>query len=182
MQQRFGCGSGDERGTSDDELTHSLRGVSNFVGVFSADQLPTSFPVTDACLIVNYSDQNDPSGGTHWVAILHLNNKQEQPAFFDSYGFAPDDENSVLHTDANFHDYLKNQSKKAGHGGKFTYNLVNMQSSDGDECGEFSAYCCKVNVLPFTDKCMNAPWKRVLNMSAAPEAAQRNIKRIMGIR
>ena len=178
----FGSG-GNSNGTSDQEIERSLRAIPNFLGVFSADNLPEDINKTDACLIVNYSDENDTSGGTHWVALLHLNNRETQPAFFDSYGYRPDDQNSVLHADADFEKYIVRKSKESGHNGKYKYNLVNMQSQNGDECGEFAAYACKVNCLPYTDaSCMNPRWRNILKMNQVPGNAQRVVKKLMHMR
>jgi len=177
------AGGGDSGGTTDRQIEQRLAGVKNFIGVFSADTLPDPSTVPyDSCLVSNYSDEARP--GTHWVAILHLNNPRRKPEFFDSFGFGPDDNNSILKTHAQFQDYLQDASRKAGHNSQFLENRLNLQCSDSDVCGEYCCFAILSQELPEnpSNGCLRPQWKKVVDKSQGCDVSDARVKRIVGMR
>lgn len=169
------------RGTTNEQLERKCRGVPGFLGVFSADNLPRVVP-PDASLIANYSNQSEP--GTHWIAILHLNDRSRQPEFFDSFGFPPDGENVILGTTAKFDKYMKYMSVRAGAGGKYLYNKLNMQCSRADVCGEYAAWAIQKQTLPENMRtgAIKPEWKQILNLTTTCQQSDELVKRRVGIR
>lgn len=113
-----------------------------FLGCFSADNLPTS-PPTSSNLIANYSDSDDSDGGTHWVAMINLNADNGEPSlFFDSFGGSPDFEDVVLDKNTHFKSYMDR------HGGRWARSNVNIQSADGTACGHYACYAILNQSIP----------------------------------
>lgn len=171
------------RGTFDSELQKRLEGVPNFEGVFAADELPDPGTLPkDSCFIANYSDRE--MNGTHWVAFLHINNKSRPPEFFDSYGFPPGGENSILETRAPFHNFMEAAAKEAGFGDKFYYNKINMQCVDSDVCGEYCVFAILRQELPQNPAtgAIRPQWKPVVNPKASCRQADLLIKKKAGVR
>lgn len=131
-------------GSSQDQLDERLNGVPGFLGTFAADQLPASFPKRPGgwSLVCNYSRSDSKSGGTHWIAMLRLNDSVGRPAYyFDSFGYSPDSDDAVLELKTNFATYLRTHSAT----GTFEYNRELFQAPRRDPfnegtCGSYAAF------------------------------------------
>lgn len=150
------------------------------MGVFANDELPKLKDCPqDACFIANYSSRTQD--GTHWVAFLHINAKHRPPEYFDSYGFPPGGENSLLNTNAPFQKFMQNASK----GGKFYYNHVNMQCADSDVCGEYCAQAILTQELPEDPKTgkIRPEWKSLMNLTGQScRTGDERVKKQVGVR
>ena len=91
--------------------------LNNFLGVFAADNLPSTldFP---ACLIIN----TDPADriGEHWVAVFLADSSRAE--YFDSYGIAP------FHEALQFCQYFCKET---------VYNKLWIQSPLASSCGHY---------------------------------------------
>ena len=71
------------------EITRALQNChvtkSSFVGVFSADTVPTSFDRLPAACVVNTDPKDKP--GEHWVALYQ--DQADVIEYFDSFGMHP---------------------------------------------------------------------------------------------
>ena len=147
---------------------------ATFLGVFSSDHLP-KVNSHNACMIVNYS-ASDKSNEGHWCTILSLNNPGKNAYWFDSYGKFPDEDDTVLHDQTNFKDYIQKNSST----GKYDYNHVDWQSYTGnysDVCGEFSLLC----VLYGPPEDNASVWRKLKNIRN-PNRRGEFVEKFIGIR
>lgn len=162
--------------TTNIQLEHYLRNEKGFVGVYASDKLPNN-PLPNSSLIANYSKAGER--GSHWVGMRGLNSINN-PEYFDSYGFDPDDEDLLLGETTQFKDYLKQNSKT----GKYTTNKLNFQSLESDVCGEYASYFIK-NGMPeqFSNNkvIINVKWKDFIKNNNS-YLNDKMIKKIVGIR
>lgn len=139
----------------------------NFLGCFSADDLPHS-PPPNSNLIANYSDLNDGDGGTHWVSMINLNSENGQPTlFFDSYGGDADFEDVVLEKKTNFKRYMDRHSRN-----NYAHNNINIQSRDGTACGHYCVYAIIHQSIPSLTgqkRSANVAWKDFTSSFNSPE-------------
>lgn len=167
-------------GTTDVQLEQRLKGVPGFLGVYANDELPNPKEIPrDSCFIANYSAREE--AGTHWVAFLHINAGSRPPEFFDSYGFPPGGENSLLNTRAPFQRFMESAAK----GGKFYYNHVNLQCADSDVCGEYCAQAILTQELPEDPKTgkIRPEWRRLINLTGQTcKTADERVKKQVGVR
>eukprot|EP00052_Salpingoeca_macrocollata_P030177 m.314591 g.314591 ORF g.314591 m.314591 type:complete len:216 (+) comp23063_c0_seq12:3032-3679(+) len=142
--------------TSSDQLEAALRRPAyaakarqnGFLGVFSADEvLRLAVPPPRPggwSLIANYSPLSDERGGTHWIAMSRLNDSNGRPPFFfDSYGTAPDNDDSILHLGTDFRPFLRahNRSRKKLPGWEHNpYDLQAYSGPNNNTCGEWSVF------------------------------------------
>tara|TARA_R110000868_G_scaffold186336_1_gene428755 strand:- start:2017 stop:2493 length:477 start_codon:yes stop_codon:yes gene_type:complete len=145
-----------------------------FLGCFCADDLPTN-PPPNSNLIANYSDSDDPDGGTHWVAMINLNSDNGDPSlFFDSYGGTPDFEDIVLQKQTNFKRYMERHS-----GGSYAHNNINIQSRDGDACGHYAVHAIMSQSIPALTgqkRSHNTAWKDYTSAFNSPTDNDKLIK------
>ena len=148
-------------GTSSDEIERALKGVHRFRGVYSSNDMPNPLTVpADSCLIANYGKTSQP--GTHWIAILHLNDVSQPPAYFDPFGFSPDDLNQLIHQDAHFKSYMDKAAKRFH--GRYATNDFNLQGATTDDCGEYCVYAVLVNRLPLDSNGKVDPrWRQIID-------------------
>lgn len=112
--------------------------VRGWLGVFSADTLPRHVPQTPWSLVVNYENHNEP--GDHWVAAMGSHGRAY---YFSSFALPPDGADGTLGDRTRFRSWL---SRIAPRG--WRYNRVPLQSMQGDTCGLWSVYACKVRGGP----------------------------------
>lgn len=148
-----------------------------FLGCFCADDLPNN-PPPNSNLIANYSDSDDPDGGTHWVAMINLNSDNGDPSlFFDSYGGSPDFEDVVLQKQTNFKRYMERHS-----GGSYGHNNINIQSRDGDACGHYAVHSILSQSIPSLTgqkRSANKAWARFTSAFNSPEENDALIKQMI---
>ena len=144
------------------QLTHYLRNNKRFGGVYSSDLLPDPQTLPhDGCIIVNYS-ASDEGPGSHWAAVIHINNPQEVPAWFDSFGLDIDSTAEILHLQhkPDFRGWIENASRLAGHDGKFDQNKLELQCVESTVCGQWCILCIRLNTLPMNEQGkIRAQWK-----------------------
>lgn len=161
-----------------------------FLGVFSSDTLPHYDQITpDSCLIANMSPEKDP--GTHWVALLHLNNRKRPPEFFDSYALG-DQLDSLLDVHTHFNHYLEEGSKKWGHHGTFYFNRIELQDvrdphgGPSDTCGEWCCFALLHQCLPQDPRSqhINPAWEKagLVNLNKLATEGDQRIKKIIQLR
>ena len=69
------------------DISHKLQGLSNFVGVFPVDNLPSSAARFQKInFVVNTDSGNLP--GTHWIAVWY-NGDNSPSEIFDSFALTP---------------------------------------------------------------------------------------------
>lgn len=163
--------------SSNIQLSRLLRDVPYFLGVFPANKLPNPKDVPKgSALIANYS--NAGTSGTHWIAILHMNDPDDAPMYFDSYGFSPGDLNAILKEHATFEKYMERLSEHAGYGAKnYHTSRVELQCSDSDYCGQYCVLAVKFNALP-TDPTgkPNPKWKPFIHWASSCEASDKAVR------
>lgn len=171
-------------GTSNYQIQNRLKHVQYFMGVYSSNNLPQyQYLRRDSALIANYSDNH--SSGTHWIAMVHLNNPDRMPEYFDSFGFDADSDNPLLNTQAKFKEYITKLSKYSGFRGEYVHSSENLQCITGDVCGEFCVLCVLKNSIPNDyDGNINKEWKDIIMNSEKMPCNKYNsyIKRLAGIR
>ena len=104
------------------ELSHKLRNLKNFLGVFSRDTLPIDHYALPCSLVCNTDTQE--SQGSHWICIFI--DQYGNGEYFDSYGLPP------LHHE--FIQYLTDHAQ-----GGFMYNKTMLQCLTCTTCGEYCA-------------------------------------------
>ena len=161
--------------TSQTELDDRLRDVPGYLGAFGAGSLPEllskakrstisksiSEPIFSenrfsekTRLIVNYSREGSPTGGTHWVGMVFP--VADDALYFDSYGMPPDNFDNLLHTNTGFREYLQKHSFT----GNFRYNTKDLQCfGPSDVCGEYAAEFVRLGTLPLEDP---KGWRRAV--------------------
>jgi len=158
-------------GTSQVQLNAANKHVPGFLGAFAADELPDD-PIgmggQNASLIVNYSDADSPSGGTHWVAMRFK--PGVNALYFDSYGKHPDNFDNRLNTRTGFAAYLKKHSATGG----YSYNSIDLQCYGGpnggsDVCGEWSSAFVRIGELP-KRLANNNEWDSIISGRTGPGA------------
>ena len=115
--------------------------VPGWLGVFSADRLPTTVPLKPWALVVNYQGHTEP--GDHWVGAFGMSNRAY---WFSSYGLPPDHPTDELLGDTTYFKAWLN--KIASKGWKSNHIGVQSFSSESDSCGQYSVYACKVRGGP----------------------------------
>ena len=109
-----------------DDIERILIGCRpTFVGVYSADNLPTA-PPSGSVLICNTDPERLP--GRHWIAMYLQNGGGE---YFDSLGSEPP---------KRFVDYL---DKHCGVG-RWTFSTRQIQSAASSFCGHYCVYYTKL--------------------------------------
>ena len=117
-----------------------------FVGVYCSDELPKpkkDWYRTGFCFVVNY----DPcfKGGSHWCAISVSTSDLNSDAtgltstgyWFDSYGNAPDIDDSLLRDKTGFENWLRTYTTH------FAFNTRDYQGLYSDVCGEYAVWFCR---------------------------------------
>ena len=94
----------------------------NFLGVFSADTLPSNIP-NFCCFITNTDDSS--KSGTHWVCII---NREGHKYYFDSYGLSPTRWNNT----SKWRKFLN-----------YELSSVPFQNDDSDVCGDYCIFILK---------------------------------------
>lgn len=166
--------------SDENELTAWCSKYPWFHGVFASDELPEPSALPPgAAVIVNYIDRDAGKTG-HWCAILHVGDKQQRPAFFDSFAFQPDGLDQILQTRTRFEPWIKKASQLAGHHGEYDYNHESLQCVTTDSCGHYACWAIKVNCLPQTeDGVLRHAWLPVWDGRSGCEHAERNIRRLV---
>lgn len=126
-------------GTTNEQLEKRLRGVDGFLGVFASDELPEVPKPRPGgySLIANYSPSTD--AGTHWIAMLRLNDTTAPAYFFDSYGTAPDADDNILKVKANFAPFIAEHSSRRYQWNDEDFQAIEDPANEGT-CGEWSAF------------------------------------------
>jgi hypothetical protein len=140
-----------------------------FLGTFPSNQLPQEPPRRPFKLIANYCKAGTP--GCHWVGMSFP--VQGPGEFFSSFGLEPDEADRILRTHTDFREYLSDHSEQ----GESVHNPIDLQSLDGDECGEYSSYF----ILHGLPSRTNTAWQSILNLKRAEER-DAEIKRLVPIR
>jgi len=141
-------------------------------------------------LVVNYSDHDEPPG-THWV-MLGLDARKmsatiiPRSQFVDSFGVAPDAEDSVFSIQeghpvrTHFHKWLLDCAQLAGlprTQSSVVYSDLRMQSAGADVCGEYSCFAV-AHGMPGP---ANKAWNKILRFTEAG-ARDRTVQELVGIR
>ena len=143
-----------------------------FKGVFASNELLTLKLPLNSSIIVNYSPNN--TRGTHWIGMKNLNNKNKPPQYFDSYGFIPDHDDSILGVKTNFLQFLELRNLTSD---SIKYNTKDLQAYGSDVCGEYSSYFI-LHGLPDNK---NKWWKPILDLPT-PQERDSEIKKLVPIR
>lgn len=109
-----------------------------FGGVFAKDELP--WHARHLCYIVNLDSRKEP--GSHWVAIYF--DKNGQAEFFDSFGFSPSIDRSIL-------SFIKRNSII------WSYNAQQLQNQRTIVCGQ---YC----VFYLINRCQQKSLKKIISV------------------
>lgn len=108
------------------QLRNKLKNFPGFLGVFPSNGMP--YPMGERwSFIVNY----DPSskGGSHWIAITRTHGVVN---YFDSMGGSPDGDDSILHDQTHFRQWLQIYPR-------YTVNRIQYQKLTADTCGEWAS-------------------------------------------
>ena len=109
-------------GTSNIELNNLLNKYHRYLGAWSADNAPPTFPVGSG-IIFNLQDSDQ--GGSHWTCAI--NDKKLGKIYIDPYGYPPNEHiSSFLNNEGGFKQYK--------------YNKTQFQPNDSTQCG---LYCAK---------------------------------------
>ena len=128
---------------SEEDIRDITKGKCNILsyeqleGVNNIDEI---LGVHNACILLYETRQNFG----HWVALHKVDNQTIE--FFDSYGFAPDEE--LKYATYNDTPYLTPLMKKSNY--KFIYNNVKLQvfASDVNTCGRWTATRIAMRSIP----------------------------------
>ncbi len=101
-------------------IENDVRTQRQFLGVFSADTLPTHMPARSLA-IVNCCKQHLP--GIHWLAVSRGDNGTLE--VFDSFGLPPHVYNILLPLAT-----------------VMSHNTCRIQSFDSEVCGQYCLYYC----------------------------------------
>jgi len=121
-----------------DQYMRTHRGDLPWLGVYASDTLPTiTSKLSNGCLISNY----DPSwkAGSHWIG-LRIDKGRRMISYFDSYGNAPDKDDSVVKDHTMFTEYIKKLRGTFGY--RTEWSHVDFQSLFTDVCGLYAIYFC----------------------------------------
>lgn len=148
--------------TSNIQIQNRLENVKYFQGVYASDQLPDfKLLPPGSAIIVNYSPSD--SGGSHWCAMLHLNDKHHIPAWYDSFAFRPDGLDSILNEHTRFDQYLKAASEHSGFEGKYNRSDLEIQCASSDVCGELATFSVLQDSIPNKpDGSVRPEWRNMI--------------------
>jgi hypothetical protein len=142
----------------------------NFKGCYWNNNLPTSNS-PNSSIICNYSSSNDMNGGTHWIAMINLNSENGKPSlYFDSFGKRPDAENTILQSDADFHDYIKRHSHS------YIYNHESLQGNKSSTCGHYCVLAVISQSIPIQGKNHGTVWKEYCSKYTTSAENDANIR------
>ncbi len=120
--------------------------IPYYLGTLSSDEVEISiyenrpYKELECCFITNYDTSNE--SGSHWVGFMLPNNDGKDnngrdmvPKYFDSFGFAPDNDDKILNDITHFKDFLTDVAPNRA----YWYNKFDYQSLDATTCGAWSA-------------------------------------------
>lgn len=159
--------------SSDSQLlswaSRNIHPPNTFLAVWMSDETELALAAIRAshsaicCGIFNYDPRGAP--GNHWVAfrIVKQPQKAGEPAgayWLDSYGTAPDFDDSILGDNTHFKKFLRDASPS----GDVFFSDHDIQALDTSVCGNYSLLACREG-LPTRE---NRYWRQVLDAAPMP--------------
>jgi hypothetical protein len=109
-------------------------------------------------------------------------NGGKKPAYFDSFGFRPDDLDGIIERKTHFAPYMRALSMHAGFGGEYDTSHLEIQTTTSDKCGPFAVFCVRVQCLPEEpDGTVNLPWRPLYALLNVPDKLDKYIQKVTGL-